>query len=93
MMPDKKKVSTVIIAKMRKDKPESVEEAPKGETGGEDDSSIAKQTAAEELLKAIEAKSVAGIAEAFSSMMELCHSSEEESVEESADEEQPSEQE
>lgn len=83
MMPDKKKISTVIIAKMRKDKPEEMQEAPRSEMGGEDDSSIAKESAAEELLKAIEAKNPAAIAEAFSSMMELCGGEEYEEEEES----------
>lgn len=84
MMPDKKKISTVIIAKMRKDKPEEMQEAPRSEMGGEDDSSIAKESAAEELLKAIEAKNPVAIAEAFSSMMELCGEHE---VQESEEEE------
>ena len=79
MMPDKKKVSTVIIAKMRKDKPEEMDQAPRGETGGEDVSSIAKESAAVYVLKAIESKSPKAIAEAFSSMMELCGGYEEES--------------
>ena len=86
MMPDKKKISTVIIAKMRKDKPEEMQEAPRSEMGGEDDSSIAKESAAEELLKAIEAKNPAAIAEAFSSMMELCGGEEYEEEEESEQE-------
>lgn len=93
ILSDKKKPSTLIIARMRAGKPDEEQKAPTGEYGGEHDDSMAKESAAEELLKAIESKSPKAIAEAFSSMMELCHSSEEESVEESADEEQPSEQE
>lgn len=72
MLPDKKKVSTLIISKMRKDSPGEMFEAPKGENGGESDDSLAKESAAEELLKAIESKSPAAIAEAFSAMLELC---------------------
>jgi hypothetical protein len=83
MLPDKKKVSAIIIAKMRKDKPDEMSEAPRGEYGGVEDDSVAKETAAEELLKAIESKSPAAIAEAFSSMMELCGHNDEESEQES----------
>lgn len=82
IMPDKKKASAIIVAKIHKDKPEEMQEAPKSENGGINDDSMAKESAAEELLKAIESKSPAAIAEAFSSMMELCGGYEEESEQE-----------
>lgn len=81
MMSDKKKPSTLIIARMRTGKPEEQEMAPKSELGGEDDDSMAKESAAEELLKAIESKSPKAVAEAFSSLMELCSYGEEEGEE------------
>lgn len=71
IMSEKKKPAALIIAKLRGEK-EEVSEAPKSELGGESDDSMAKESAAEELLKAIEAKSPKAIAEAFSAMMELC---------------------
>lgn len=87
MMSDKKKPSTLIIAKMRAGKPEEQSEAPTSDMGGQDDSSMAKESAAEELLKAIESKSAAGIAEAFSNMMELCGQHESSESEEEKSEE------
>lgn len=77
MMSDKKKPATLIIAKMRAGRPDMEEKAPMSEMGGQDDDSMAKEAAAEELLKAIESKSPKAIAEAFSSMMELCGEKEE----------------
>ena len=71
IMVDKKKPAALIIAKMRGEK-EEMSEAPKSEIGDESDDSMAKESAAEELLKAIESKSPKAIAEAFSAMMELC---------------------
>lgn len=72
MMTDKKKPATLIIAKMRKDKPDEEAAAPMSPEGAENDDSMAKESAAEELLKAIESKSAKAIVEAFDSMMELC---------------------
>lgn len=81
MLSDKKRPSTLIIAKMKAGQPEQQSEAPKGELGGEDDSSMAKESAAEELLKAIESKSPKAVVEAMSSLMELCSYGEEEGEE------------
>ena len=85
MMFDKKKVATIVVSKLKPSKAEMLEDAPSNEMGDQKDDSMAKETAAEELLKAIESKSPAAIAEAFSSMMELCES--EEPAEEEASEE------
>ncbi len=70
IMPDKKKLSTVIVAKMRGDKPDEMSKAPEVP----EDSSIAKESAAEELLAAVEAKDAKAIVAAFESMLELCDS-------------------
>lgn len=79
IMSDKKKPAALIIAKMQAGKADKESEAPQNEMGDEIDDSMAKESAAEELLKAIESKSPKAISEAFSSMMELCgHESEEE---------------
>ena len=80
ILSDKKKPAALIIARMRGEKEES-SEAPKSEMGAESDDSMAKESAAEELLKAIESKSPKAIAEAFSSMMELCDYEESETSE------------
>jgi hypothetical protein len=70
---DKKKLASVIVSGMNK--PEKVEEAPI-ENGAEQDDSIAKDTAAEELLSAIEQKSPKAIVAAIESLIELCQYSE-----------------
>jgi len=72
MFGDKKKPITMIMAKIGK-KPDNMEKAPM-EDGAEQDSSVGAEAAAEELMKAIESKSAAGIVEAFKSLMELCES-------------------
>lgn len=82
MMSDKKKPATVIISRMKAGKPDEEQKAPMSPEGAQDDDSMAKEAAAEELLKAIESKSPKAIADAFSSMMELCEYGEEESEQE-----------
>jgi hypothetical protein len=76
MMFDKKKVATIVVSKMKPSKAEMLEDAPSNEMGDVKDDDIAKQSAAEELLKAIESKDAKAVAAAFSSMMELCNSEE-----------------
>lgn len=78
MSDNKKKSIGVILAKIGKPGTESSE--PKD--GAEQDASMPKETAAEELLAAIESKSAKGIVEAFESLMELCASEESEPSEE-----------
>lgn len=77
MKDDKKKMATIIMAKMGA-KPE---QAPQSEDGTEQDDSTALKTAGEELISAIESKSPMAVVEAIKSLMELCESSEPESEE------------
>lgn len=70
MKDDKKKSVSLIMGKLMGDKPE-VSEAPT-EDGVEQDDSVAVDTAAEELLAAIEAKSAKGIVQAIKSLIEMC---------------------
>lgn len=83
---DKKKVATIVVSKLKPSKAEMLEDAPTNEIGDVKDEDIARQSAAEELLKAIESKDAKALAEAFSSMMELCPAEKEESSEESEEE-------
>ena len=85
MSDDKKKSITMIMAKIGK-KPDNMKEVPQDQ-GADQDSSIGAETAAEELLKAIESKSAAGIVEAFKSLMEMCESPAEEKAEEAPSQE------
>ena len=68
LMKDPKKSVSVILAKMKK--PE-MKEAPKSENGAELDQNMPMESAAEELLAAIESKSAAGVVEAIRSLVEL----------------------
>lgn len=70
MKDDKKKAVTLIMGKML-GKPEETQEAP-SKDGTEQDDSVAVDTAAEELISAIEAKSPKGVVMAIKSLMELC---------------------
>lgn len=74
LLTDKKKMAATIISGMDK-KPD--EEMPKSEDGGELDASPGLESAAEELLAAIESKSAKGIVEAIKSMIELANEPEE----------------
>lgn len=78
LLTDKKKPAALIVARMQEGKADKESEAPKNEMGDEVDDSVAKESAAEELLAAIESKSPKAVAEAFSSLMELCGSYSEE---------------
>lgn len=84
MLTDKKKPATLIIARMKGDK-EKMEPAEMSQDGAEQDDSMAKESAAEELLSAIKAGNAKAVAEAFSAMMELCDYEEPESEQESSE--------
>lgn len=72
MKDDKKKSVSLIMGKLMGDKPE-VSEAP-SENGAEQDDSVAVETAAEEMMSAIESKNPKAFVEAFKSLIELCES-------------------
>lgn len=82
MSDDKKKLATIIVNKAKSGKPEEMVEAPM-EDGAEQDDSIAKETAAADLISAIESKDAKALAAAFSDLMELCEYSEPEMPESS----------
>jgi hypothetical protein len=88
LMKDPKKSLAVLISSKMK-KPDNMEEASKSENGGEDDKSIGYDSAAEEILKAIETKSPKMLVEALRSFNDMCESEEDES--ESDQQEEPSE--
>ena len=83
LLTDKNKMAATIIANVAK-KPETEEEAPMSEDGGESDDSVAMESAAEELMSAIESKSTKGIVEAIKSLVELCNQGEQMEPEESS---------
>lgn len=87
MMYDKKKMATIVVSKLKPSRAEMLEDAPSNAMGDAKDSDIAKQSAAEELLKAIESKDAKAVASAFSSMMELCEEQSEEAEEQASEEE------
>lgn len=68
----KKKIASLIVAGIK-----GPQQAPQSEDGAEQDNSIAEDTAAEELLAAIEQKSPKAIVEAFKNLTECCSPSEE----------------
>lgn len=69
MSDDKKKKATLIISRLKER--EMPSEAPVNELGDEMDDSIALDTAAEELLAAIDSKSPKALVEAMKSLLEL----------------------
>lgn len=72
-MADKKKPSTVIVARMKAGKSEEAP-AETNEMGDEVDSSIGLDSAAEEILAAVKSGDAKALKEALSSFMELCES-------------------
>lgn len=68
MSDNKKKLATIIVGNMKADKPEM----PPMKDEVEQDDSIAKESAAQDLLSAIEQKNTKGIVEAITNLMELC---------------------
>lgn len=82
LMKDKKKsLATLIVGSMKKGESELPAEASEPV---EQDDSIAKESAAQDLLSSIEQKDVKGIVNAFSALMELCEYSEPEAPAEQA---------
>lgn len=75
MKDDPKKSVSIIMGKLMGKETEP-KEAPT-QDGVEQDDSMAVDTAAEELMKAIEMKSPKAFVEAFKSLMELCHTEQE----------------
>lgn len=71
MKDDKNKAATLILNKIKGPSPE-LEEAPQKE-GAEQSSSIALESAAEEVFSAFESKSPAAFAEAMKAFVELCY--------------------
>lgn len=71
IMVSKKKPSALIVAQMREGKADEMSSEPV-----QQDDSIAKDAAAEELLSAIHSKDAKALKEAFASMLELCGESE-----------------
>lgn len=84
-MKDKNKSLSLIIAKMKKPEGEEMSEAPKSEDGGEVDNSIGIDSAAEEIMSAIEGKDPKGLVAALKSFMEM--SAEEEPMPEEPEQE------
>lgn len=78
MSDDKKKRASVIVAGLSKAAPSEMHE------GVPEDASIAEDSAAEELIAAIESKSPKAVVEAMKSLMELCSSSAEPEEEQEA---------
>lgn len=79
MKDDKNKMASVIVASMGKKPGESEESEMAPEVDGvEQDDSVGMESAAEELLAAVEQKSVKGIVEAFKAMYEMYEAGESE---------------
>jgi hypothetical protein len=74
MQPDKKKMASLIIASAGPKKDE-IQEAPTKD-GAEQDNSIAEQSAAEDVMAAIESKDPKALVSAFKALMEICDSQE-----------------
>lgn len=70
-MPDKKKMATVILSKMKSGK-EEMGPIPTNEVGDEMDSSAGLDAAAEEVLQAIQAQDPKSLKSALKSMIEMC---------------------
>lgn len=70
MQPDKKKLAALIISKAGP-KGEKIEEAPMKD-GAEQDNSIAEESAAEDLMSALEQKDAKQFVAAFKALMEIC---------------------
>jgi hypothetical protein len=85
MKDGKKGLALLVASKMGK----SMEEAPKSEDGGEQDSSMGYKSAAEEILKAVESKDSSMLVEALKSFVDMCSSEPEQREEQSEGEQQP----
>lgn len=70
MMQDKKKAVSVLIARMKKPS-EEVSKAPEKD-GVEQDSSMGLESAADEIMSAVESKNPKALVSALKSFMEMC---------------------
>lgn len=75
LMKDPKKSLALIIASKGK----MPENAPQSEHGGEEDNSIANDSAAEEIISAVHAKDAKGLVAALKSFIDMCEQDEPES--------------
>lgn len=76
MQGDKKKGIAIILSKM-KGEPEEMKKAPMNEAGDETDHEIGYDSAAEEIIKAVESKDPKALKEALRSFVQMCGSEEE----------------
>lgn len=76
LMKDKKKDVALIISKMKPEGEEMVD-APMSEDGGVVDNSIALESAAEELIQAVESKDASLVVAALKSLMEMAREEQE----------------
>jgi hypothetical protein len=84
---NKKKMTTLILDKMKGD---STKPVPMKD-GGEIDNSIGIDSASEEIMSAIEKKDVKALTSALKSFMDMCYEEEGESPEKEASEQEPQE--
>ena len=70
MQPDKKKMASLIIASSGPKKDE-MQESPQKD-GAEQDNSIAEESAAEDVMAALESKDPKALVSAFKALMEIC---------------------
>lgn len=92
LMKDPKKTSIALLIAKKAGKPDNIQDQPEKD-GAQSDDSIAYDSAAEELMKSLEAKDAKGVVEALKSLVQMCMDEEEsESPEEESSEENKSEQ-
>lgn len=72
MSDNKKKMATMIIAKMGPNGKEESQEAPKNENGDEMDSDHGYSAASEEIIQAVESKDPKALKHALKSFIEMC---------------------
>lgn len=72
MKDDKKKVATMIIAKMKPNGSDEMSESPKNEVGDPVESDMGLDAASEEILMSIDKKDPAGLKSALKSFLEMC---------------------
>lgn len=98
MKDDKKKSVSMIIAKMKSDKPsygdmksenENMSESPTNENGDEMDNSTAHEAAAEEVMSALESKDKKAFVSSLKSLVQMCMDEYESSEKEEPSEPEP----
>lgn len=72
MMSDNKKKASTLILKKLADGSEEMSDAPMSPEGAELDQSAGQDSAAEEILAAVEAKDASALKEAIRSMVQMC---------------------